>query len=86
MKVLYVGDSGLVFGPRIFESPFLIEIKDAYVREWGSYLIEAVTKEDPSIEFTYLRTVDAYREFPRDYGMLKDYDVLILSDLSLIHI
>ncbi|MEM4029344.1 MAG: glutamine amidotransferase [Thermofilaceae archaeon] len=82
MRVLYVGDSGLVFGPLIFESPFLIEVKDAYVREWGSYLIEAVRREDPSIEFDYLRTVDAYRLFPRDYEGLRRYDVLILSDVS----
>ena len=47
VRVLYVGDSGLVFGPLIFESPFLIEVKDAYVREWGSYLIEAVRRADP---------------------------------------
>ncbi|MEM2677757.1 MAG: glutamine amidotransferase, partial [Thermofilaceae archaeon] len=82
MRVLYVGDSGLVFGPLIFESPFLIEVKDAYVREWGSYLIEAVRREDPSIEFDYLRTVDAYRLFPRDYEGLRRYDILILSDVS----
>lgn len=77
-----MGDAGLVFGPLIFESPFLIEVKDVYIREWGSYLIEAVRKEDPSIEFDYLRTVDAYRFFPRDYESLRKYDVLILSDVS----
>jgi len=82
VRVLYVGDAGLVFGPLIFESPFLIEVKDAYVREWGSYLIEAVRREDPSVEFTYIRTVDAYRDFPRDYERLRGYDVLILSDVS----
>lgn len=82
VRVLYVGDAGLVFGPLIFESPFIIEVKDTYVREWGSYLVEAVRRADPGISIDYVRTVDAYRLFPRDYGELRKYDVLILSDVS----
>jgi len=82
IRVLYVGDAGLVVGPLIFESPFLIEIKDAYVREWGHYLIDAVRRVDGGITFTYIRTVDAYRRFPRTLDELRQYDVIVLSDVS----
>lgn len=80
IKVLYVGDSGIVFGPIIFESPFIIEVKDAYYRNWAKYFIDLVA--DENIEITHIDSIRAYREFPRDYMELKKYDVIILSDVS----
>ncbi|RLE80969.1 MAG: cytoplasmic protein [Thermoprotei archaeon] len=82
VRVLYAGDAGVVIGPIIFETPFIIEIKDAYVRDWSHYLINAVKEVDPEISFDYIHSIHAYRRFPRKYEDLKKYDVIILSDVS----
>jgi len=81
IKMLYVGDAGILFGPIAFESPFMIEIKDAYLREWGRYLINAL-KSNPNISIKYLPSIQAYRMFPRKYEELEKYDVIMLSDVS----
>ncbi|MEM0171857.1 MAG: glutamine amidotransferase [Thermoproteota archaeon] len=81
IKVLYVGDAGLVFGPMIFESPFVIETKDAYIRNWAQYLIDSLKKYN-DISITHMSSVQAYRDFPKDYDKLREYDVVFLSDVS----
>jgi len=81
IKMLYTGDSGIVLGPIAFETPFIMEIKDAYLREWGHYLINAL-KNNPNISITYIPSIQAYRSFPKNYDELKQYDIIMLSDLS----
>ncbi|MCR6669288.1 MAG: glutamine amidotransferase [archaeon YNP-WB-040] len=80
IKMLYVGDSGVVVGPIIFESPFIVEIKDVYYRNWAKYFIEAIN--GGGIEVTHMESIKAYREFPRSYNQLREYDVIMLSDVS----
>ena len=81
IKMLYAGDSGIVLGPIAFETPFIMEIKDAFLREWGHYLINAL-KNNPNISITYIPSIQAYRSFPKNYDELKQYDIIMLSDLS----
>lgn len=81
VKILYAGDAGIVAGPMIFESPFDIEVKDAYVREWGHYLTDALGG-NPEISITYMPSVNAYRDFPRTYKELVKYDAILLSDVA----
>ena len=81
ISVLYVGDSGIVLGPLIFESPFLMEIKDVYLRDWSRYLTDAL-RDYPEIKVEHLRTIEAYRDFPRTRDELNRYDVIILSDVT----
>jgi uncharacterized membrane protein len=81
VEVLYAGDAAIVVGPMVIESPFDVGIKDAYVREWGHYLTDALSG-DSEISITYMPSVKAYREFPRTDEDLEKYDVILLSDVT----
>ncbi len=81
IKVLYVGDSGVLVGPIFVGSPFLMEIKNLDVRVWGEPLIKAL-ESDLEIKVTHMSTWEAYRRFPRSLDELSKYDVVILSDVE----
>lgn len=76
-KVIYAGDGGgeqifIVKGAAIH--PFL----DKFV---GSDLHQKLA-ENPNLDVTYMDGTRAYHDFPRTAEQLKQYDVLILSDVA----
>ncbi len=81
MKVLYVGDAGVLVGPLFLGSPFLMELKGLDVKIWGQPLIDAL-QSDPEIKVIHMPAWTAYRDFPRTPKDLSEYAVIILSDVE----
>jgi len=79
-RVLYVGDSGTMVLTYV-GSPFWIEQKNYDVRNFALPLLDALEK-DPEIKVTYMPTWEAYARFPKSLEELKEYDVIILSDVE----
>jgi uncharacterized membrane protein len=81
IKVLYVGDSVTLIGPIFIASPFIMEIKEFNVSIVAKPLID-VFQKNPEINLRYMTSWDAYSQFPKTKEELKNYDVLILSDVD----
>lgn len=80
IKVLYVGDSGIMSLGYI-GSPFWVEQKKLEVRNFGKPLLDALRKDEET-DVTYMTSWDAYNDFPKKLNDLLVYDVLILSDIE----
>ncbi|MEM2744866.1 MAG: glutamine amidotransferase, partial [Nitrososphaerota archaeon] len=81
IRVLYVGDSVTLIGPIFIASPFIMEIKEFNVSIVAKPLID-VFQKNPEINLRYMTSWDAYSQFPKTVEELKNYDVLILSDVD----
>lgn len=81
IKILYVGDAGVLAGPIFFASPFIMEIKGLSVNVFGEPLIKAFEK-DNEIKVTHMSSWDAYANFPKTLEEMKQYDIIILSDVE----
>ena len=80
IKVLYAGDSsGLITW--YYESPFLIDFKEFKYYDVGKPLTKAL-EQAGDIKVVRMMNWDAYERFPSTIEELKEYDVVILSDIE----
>ncbi|OYT29506.1 MAG: hypothetical protein B6U94_07605 [Thermofilum sp. ex4484_79] len=80
VKVLYVGDAGVLAGPIFFASPFMMKIKGLSMSIFNKSLIDAL-ESDKDIKVVHMNLWDAFR-LPKTLEELKEYDVVILSDIN----
>ena len=61
-----------------------MEIKEFSVNIVAKPLIE-VFQKNPEINLRYMTSWDAYSQFPKTLEELKNYDVLLLSDVDTLY-
>jgi len=82
IRVLYVGDAGVVLGPNIVASPFYYEQKGYEVHIWCQPILDALSAEK-DITVEHMTTWRALKEFPKTAEELAaKYDVIVLSDIE----
>ncbi|MCK4965997.1 cytoplasmic protein [bacterium] len=82
IRVLYVGDAGVVLGPNIIASPFYYETKGYEVHIWCQPVLDALNAED-DITVEHMTTWRALGEFPETpEAIAAKYDVVVLSDIE----
>ncbi len=82
IRVLYVGDAGVLLGPNIIASPFYYEQKGYEVHIWCQPLLDQLAKE-PDITVEHMTNWRALKEFPETAeAIAAKYDVVILSDIE----
>jgi len=82
IRVLYVGDAGVLLGPNIIASPFYYETKGYEVHIWCQPVLDALNAEsDITVEhMTNWRALSEFPETPE--AIAEKYDVVILSDIE----
>lgn len=82
IRVLYVGDAGVVLGPNIVASAFYYEQKGYEVNIWCQPVLDALNAEkDITVEhMTNWRALKEFPEKPEDIAA--KYDVVVLSDIE----
>jgi uncharacterized membrane protein len=82
IRVLYIGDAGVVLGPNIIASPFYYEQKGYEVHIWCQPLLDSLAKE-PDIKVEHMTNWRALAEFPETAeAIAAKWDVIILSDIE----
>ncbi len=82
IRVLYVGDAGVVLGPNIVASPFYFEQKGYEVQIWCQPVLDALNAEK-DITVEHMTNWRALKEFPETpQAIAAKYDVVILSDIE----
>jgi uncharacterized membrane protein len=82
IRVLYVGDAGVVLGPNIIASPFLYETKGYEVNIWCQPVLDALNAA-PDITVEHMANWRALAEFPETpEAIAAKYDVVVLSDVE----
>ncbi len=82
IRVLYVGDAGVVLGPNIIASPFLYETKGYEVHIWCQPVLDALNATS-DIKVEHMTTWRALAEFPETPEKIAaKYDVVVLSDIE----
>jgi len=82
IRVLYVGDAGVVLGPNIVASPFYYEQKGYEVRIWCQPVLDALNAEE-DITVEHMTNWRALKEFPETpKAIAEKYDVVVLSDIE----
>ncbi|MBP7496062.1 MAG: hypothetical protein KA792_00155 [Bacteroidales bacterium] len=82
IRVLYIGDAGVVLGPNIIASPFYYEQKGYEVHIWCQPLLDELAKE-PDIKVEHMTNWRAIAELPETAkDIAAKWDVIILSDIE----
>lgn len=82
VRVLYIGDAGVVLGPNIIASPFYYEQKGYEVHIWCQPLLDSLNKE-PDIKVEHMTNWRALAEFPETAkDIAAKWDVIVLSDIE----
>jgi uncharacterized membrane protein len=82
IRVLYVGDAGVLLGPNIVASPFYFEQKGYEVHIWCQPILDALNARD-DITVEHMTNWRALREFPETpEEIAENYDVVVLSDIE----
>lgn len=82
IRVLYVGDAGVLLGPNIVASPFYFETKGYEEHIWCQPVLDALNAES-DITVEHMTTWRALAEFPETpEAIAAKYDVVILSDIE----
>ncbi|MDP4266039.1 MAG: glutamine amidotransferase [Bacteroidota bacterium] len=82
IRVLYVGDAGVVLGPNIVASPFYYEQKGYEVHIWCQPVLDAL-KAEKDITVDHMPTWIALKDFPETaQDIAAKYDVVVLSDVE----
>jgi uncharacterized membrane protein len=82
IRVLYVGDAGVLLGPNIVASPFLTETKGYEEHIWCQPVLDALnsTKDIIVEHMTNWRALSDFPETPEKIAA--KYDVVVLSDVE----
>jgi len=82
IRVLYVGDAGVMLGPNIIASPFYYEQKGYEVHIWCQPVLDALNAEK-DITVEHMTNWRALKEFPETPAAIAaKYDVVVLSDIE----
>jgi len=82
VRVLYVGDAGVLLGPNIVASPFYYETKGYEVHIWCQPVLDALNAA-PDIIVEHMTNWRALEEFPETPEKIAaKYDVVVLSDIE----
>lgn len=82
IRVLYVGDEGVVLGPNIVASQFYYETKGYSDNVWCQPVLDALNATE-DIQCDHMATWDATESFPETVEELSSkYDVVVLSDVE----
>ncbi len=82
IRVLYVGDAGVMLGPNIIASPFYYEQKGYEVHIWCQPVLDALNAES-DITVEHMTNWRALKEFPETpEAIAEKYDVVVLSDIE----
>lgn len=82
IRVLYVGDAGVLLGPNIIASPFYYEMKGYEVHIWCQPVLDALNAEN-DITVEHMTNWRALAEFPETAEQIAaNYDVVVLSDVE----
>lgn len=80
IRVLYVGDTGVILGPNIIASPFYYETKGYQVSVWCQPVLDALNASG-DITVEHMANWDALAKFPETTeDIAAKYDVVVLSD------
>ncbi len=80
IRVLYVGDAGVMLGPNVIASPFYYEQKGYSVQIWCQPVLDALNAE-PDITVEHMANWDALAKFPETpEAIAARCDVVVLSD------